>query len=38
MTFTPDYIHVVKEIKNTIETGRYAPLPRYDATAERNGK
>ncbi len=38
MTFTPDYIHVVKEIKNTIETGRYSPLPRYDATAERNGK
>jgi hypothetical protein len=30
MTFEPDFIHVVKEIKNTIETGRYTPLPRYD--------
>jgi NitT/TauT family transport system ATP-binding protein len=38
MTFTPDYIHVVKEIKNTIETGRYTPLPHYDATAKRDGK
>ena len=28
MTFEPDFIHVVKEIKNTIETGRYTPLPR----------
>jgi NitT/TauT family transport system ATP-binding protein len=34
MTFEPDFIHVVKEIKNTIETGRYAPLPR--AGADRN--
>jgi NitT/TauT family transport system ATP-binding protein len=33
MTFTPDYIHIVKEIKHTIETGRYAPLPRSDASA-----
>lgn len=30
MTFQPDFIHVVKEIKNTIETGQYAPLPRAD--------
>jgi NitT/TauT family transport system ATP-binding protein len=29
MTFRPDFIHVVKEIKNTIETGRYTPLPRH---------
>jgi NitT/TauT family transport system ATP-binding protein len=36
MTFTPDFIHVVKEIKNTIETGRYAPLPRADAGTDRN--
>ena len=28
MTFEPDFIHVVREIKNTIETGRYTPLPR----------
>ena len=28
MTFDPDFIHVVKEIKNTIETGSYTPLPR----------
>jgi NitT/TauT family transport system ATP-binding protein len=28
MTFTPDFIHLVREIKSTIETGRYAPLPR----------
>ena len=28
MTFEPDFIHVVKEIKNTIETGHYTPLPR----------
>jgi NitT/TauT family transport system ATP-binding protein len=28
MTFEPEFIHVVKEIKNTIETGRYAPLPK----------
>ena len=28
MTFEPDFIHLVKEIKNTIETGRYTPLPR----------
>ncbi len=28
MTFEPDFIHLVKEIKNTIETGRYTPLAR----------
>jgi NitT/TauT family transport system ATP-binding protein len=28
MTFEPEFIHVVKEIKNTIETGRYSPLPK----------
>jgi NitT/TauT family transport system ATP-binding protein len=36
MTFEPDFIHVVKEIKNTIETGRYTPLPRASAGAERS--
>jgi NitT/TauT family transport system ATP-binding protein len=34
MTFTPDYIHIVREIKNTIETGRYRPLPRLDGGAD----
>ena len=37
MTFTPDFIHVVKEIKNTIETGRYTPLPRYGEGDRRTG-
>jgi NitT/TauT family transport system ATP-binding protein len=37
MTFHPDFIHVVKEIKNTIETGRYAPLPRYVDGADGAG-
>src|SRR5688572_14662137 len=33
MTFEPDFIHVVKEIKNTIETGRYTPLPKLTGAA-----
>ncbi len=36
MTFEPDFIHVVKEIKNTIETGRYTPLPRATGGADLN--
>lgn len=35
MTFEPDFIHLVKEIKNTIETGRYTPLPKSNG-AERS--
>jgi NitT/TauT family transport system ATP-binding protein len=37
MTFEPDFIHVVKEIKNTIETGRYAPLPKADGASQARG-
>jgi NitT/TauT family transport system ATP-binding protein len=36
MTFEPEFIHVVKEIKNTIETGRYSPLPRSFGGADLN--
>jgi NitT/TauT family transport system ATP-binding protein len=35
MTFEPDFIHVVKEIKTTIETGRYMPLPRAGEAVHR---
>jgi NitT/TauT family transport system ATP-binding protein len=36
MTFTPDFIHTVREIKNTIETGRYMALPRLDGDLGRS--
>lgn len=38
MTFEPDFIHLVKEIKNTIETGQYTPLARTfgDADAQHH--
>ncbi len=33
MTFEPDFIHLVREIKMTIETGRYAPLAKVGRAA-----
>jgi NitT/TauT family transport system ATP-binding protein len=36
MTFDPNFIHVVREIKNTIETGRYTPLPKLNGGTERS--
>jgi NitT/TauT family transport system ATP-binding protein len=34
MTFEPDFIHLVREIKMTIETGRYTPLAKAGAAAQ----
>jgi NitT/TauT family transport system ATP-binding protein len=33
MTFEPDFIHLVREIKMTIETGRYTPLAKAGGAA-----
>ncbi|HEX5500460.1 MAG TPA: ABC transporter ATP-binding protein [Thermomicrobiales bacterium] len=35
MTFEPDFIHLVREIKMTIETGRYTPLANAGAAARQ---